>query len=237
MSEVLRADLIKHIGIHPDKIGVLYNGVDLEKFRARDPTAIRHSLKAGTRIVVGSVGRLVSVKNYALLIEAVYLLRDRFALLLVFVGDGPQRKALEALAFQRCLTASVVFLGHRDDVHALIGGMDIFVLPSLNEGMSNTLIEALATGVPCIASRVGGNPEVIGDQQAGLLFESDNASDLADKIASLCANQGLRYELGQRGQVRAQDAFSLSAMIKNYEGMYKRVLNPSDGAHNATLSG
>ncbi|MEO8386752.1 MAG: glycosyltransferase [Betaproteobacteria bacterium] len=221
----LRDSLIKHVGIAPEKIDVIYNGVDLKKFQSYECSTIRQQIGAGNRLVVGSVGRLVSIKNYKLLIEAMHLLRNRFDLMLVLIGDGPERANLEAQAKGQGLAKHIVFLGHQNDVHKLIGGMDIFVLPSINEGMSNTLIEALAARIPCVASSVGGNPEIIRQNRDGLLFESNDATGLANCIAMLCESPELRSRLAESGRERTISQFSLETMIDNYQRLYRRALH------------
>ena len=145
-------------------------------------------------------------------------------LLLVLVGDGPERVNLEAHVAQRDLSDSVVFLGHQDDVAGILSELDVFVLPSFSEGLSNTLIEALASGVPCIASRVGGNAEIIRDGLDGMLFESNDLAALTDCIARLCRSQDVRTDVGARGRDRVRACFSLDAMLVNYQNMYEQVL-------------
>ena len=225
LSQDLRKSLIKHIGIAPEKIEVLYNGVDLDKFRTTHARDVRQRLNIDGKLVVGAVGRLVPVKNYALLIEAVYQLRQRFDVFLMLVGEGPERVNLEALVAQRELQQRVVFLGHQDNVQDFVGAMDIFVLPSHDEGMSNTLIEALAAGVPCIASRVGGNPEVIRHRQDGLLFDSNDLRALVEHLVLLCENPQLRGRIAASGRTRVEEDFSLQTMLVNYQNMYKRALH------------
>ncbi|MFL6676813.1 MAG: glycosyltransferase, partial [Burkholderiaceae bacterium] len=177
VSGQLKSDLVKHIGMPEASVEVLHNGVDLSRFnvaaRADAPsparTALRHEwgVPAGA-LVVGSVGRLVAVKNYGLLLRAVAA--SGLDIHLVLAGEGPERAALTALAASLGIASRVHLLGHCDDVDRVLGAFDMFVLPSISEGMSNTLLEAMAAGVPPVASDVGGNGEIVRDGVDGRLF-------------------------------------------------------------------
>lgn len=229
VSEQLKHDLVKHVGIPEQRIRVLHNGVDLERFGAGDRAAVRHQLGLRqTDLAIGSVGRLVPVKNYSLLLTAVAAL-DRENLVAVLVGDGPARAGLEDLAKTLGIGHQVRFLGHRDDITSLLAAMDIFVLPSTHEGMSNTLLEAMASGVPSIASDVGGNPEIISHGHDGYLFSSGDAPELARLLQRLCHDVDLRRSLGETGRARIASNFSIQAMIARYEDLYETtVLNQGE---------
>ena len=170
VSEQLKLDLIREIGVAGDRFEVLYNGVDVTTFRPAAPNTPNTIEPRALRI--GSVGRLVAVKNYALLLNAFALVQKKLNCKLVLVGDGPERTALIQLASALNISDNVEFAGHRNDVGQLLHSFDIFVLPSFSEGMSNTLLEAMAAGVPVLASDVGGNREVIENGRSGLLFRS-----------------------------------------------------------------
>lgn len=224
VSEQLKRDLVTHIGLSPKRIEVLHNGVDLARFGASIPSAAeRQALGIGPgEIVVGSVGRLAAVKNYGLLLRAAAA-TPHPGLHVVLVGDGPERPALAELAEQLGIDSRVHLLGHRDDVGRLLGMFDLFVLPSLSEGMSNTLLEAMAHGVTPLVSDVGGNTEIVQHGQTGLVFESGNEAMLAGQIARLCADQTSREQLGAAARVRVSEAFGLDGMIERYQDLYARV--------------
>jgi glycosyltransferase involved in cell wall biosynthesis len=141
----------------------------------------------------------------------------------VFIGEGQERPRLEAAAASCGASARVVLLGHRDDVASLLPGLDVFVLPSLSEGMSNTLLEAMAAGVAVVASDVGGNGEIIVDKQTGLLFPSGDEAGLYAHLASLVGDAGRRAQLAAAGKSRALGTFSMGAMVRGYESLYERV--------------
>ncbi len=227
VSDQLKRDLVGHIGIPPSRIEVLYNGVDLQRFKSVDRASIH--AEWGVRpgeVVVGSVGRLVPVKNYPLLLRAVQAVPG---CKLVLIGDGPERSGLTALAESLGIVDRVRFLGHREDVGSLLGAFDVFVLPSFSEGMSNTLLEAMAAGVAAVASDVGGNGEIVRHEETGLLFPSDDLSVLRGHLERLTADAALRARFAENGRRRALQAFDIGAMIKRYEDLYERVASTTRG--------
>jgi sugar transferase (PEP-CTERM/EpsH1 system associated) len=227
VSERLKLDLIREIGVRSDRFEVLYNGVDLAKFRPHAIAATKDSNHPTLRI--GSVGRLVAVKNYALLLKAFVRLPKALRCKLVLVGDGPERPLLEQLASTLHIADRVEFAGHRDDVGQLLHSIDIFVLPSLSEGMSNTLLEAMAAGLPVLASDVGGNREIIEHEHNGLIFRSEDVEGAANQLARLVADADLRMALGIAAAERVRNKFSITAMLQGYEALYRRVWNQKFG--------
>lgn len=224
VSDQLKQDLARHVGIPLSRIEVLYNGVDVSHFSANaDRHAMRQELRVGANeFVVGSVGRLVAVKNYALLLRAVAAMAQK-QIHIVLVGDGPERSNLQALAVELGIADRVHLLGHRDDVSSLLGVMDIFVLPSLSEGMSNTLLEAMARGVPPVVSDVGGNGEIVQDGLNGLVFPSGDGVMLTAYLTRLCADHAQRTRFGASALRRVTESFGIGAMIDRYERLYERV--------------
>lgn len=232
LSEQLRRDLVKHVGLPAERIDVLYNGVDLARFGSADRRDARTRLGlAADAVVIGSVGRLVAVKNYPLLLRA--MAHPALAhVTLVLVGDGPERATLEALAATLGLADRVRFLGHREDVAQLLPALDTFVLPSLSEGMSNTLLEAMACSVPAIASDVGGNAEIVRDGVDGLLFPSDDEAALRDALVQLVHNAAQREQMGRASRERVMSAFDIRSMMRAYEALYERGATRTPRAEN-----
>jgi sugar transferase (PEP-CTERM/EpsH1 system associated) len=225
VSRQLKGELVERIGIPEADIQVLYNGVDLQRFGSGNRQAVRQQLGfSDADLVIGSVGRMVKVKNYQLLLSAVAALR-RPDCVVMLVGEGPERSALETQAQALGIGQQVRFLGHRDDVTALLAAMDIFVLPSMNEGMSNTLLEAMASGVVSVASDVGGNPELVTDGQDGYIFPNEDLSALTGCLQRLCSDASLRRSLAEAGQARMQREFGIDAMIKRYEDLYTTTIS------------
>jgi len=230
VSGQLKTDLVKHIGLPESDIEVLHNGVDLSRFdvadraaphaRERDALRLEWGVPDGA-LVVGSVGRLVAVKNYALLLRAVAA--SGLDVHVVLAGEGPERAALTALAARLGIAGRVHLLGHSNDVDRVLRAFDVFVLPSLSEGMSNTLLEAMAAGVPPVASAVGGNGEIVRDGVDGLLFASDDQAGLANALAGLCADADRRARLAAAARERVQSTFDIRHMVERYEQFYERV--------------
>ena len=230
VSGQLKDDLVKHIGMPEASVEVLHNGVDLSRFnvagRANAQTSARDALRREWGVpegvlVVGSVGRLAAVKNYGLLVRAVA--SSGLDVHLVFAGEGPERATLTALAESLGIASRVHLLGHCNDVDRVLGAFDVFVLPSFSEGMSNTLLEAMAAGVPPVASAVGGNGEIVRDGVDGRLFASDDEAGLAACLVALCRDDALRGRLATAARERVHAAFDIRHMIERYEQLYERV--------------
>ncbi len=223
VTEQLKSDLVRHIEIPKQRIEVLYNGVDLGRFRPVDRESQRARLGiAREELVVGSVGRLVAVKNYPLLLRAFHAL-GRPASRLILVGDGPEKGSLRVLAAQLGIADRVTLLGHRDDVPECLAAMDVFVLPSVSEGMSNTLLEAMGSGIPVVASDVGGNPEIVRPNLDGLLFPSNDLPALTSALHAM-ANGATRNHFGAAARARVFADFSMSAMISRYQTLYESAV-------------
>ena len=223
MSRDLAHWLQAAVHVRPSRIRQAYNGVDTERFRPATPVE-----SAGGVVRIGTVGRLDPVKNHAALLRAVRTILDQrpdldAALRLTIVGDGPQRGALESLAGELGLLRHVEFTGTRDDTASILRNLDVFVLPSVNEGISNTILEAMASGLPVLAARVGGNPELVVHGETGLLYEPDAADGLAAGLQRYLDEPGLRRAHGSAGRRRAQENFSLDAMVQRYLDIYDEL--------------
>jgi len=209
--------------LSPSKFRVIYNGVDTEIFspRPEQASALRREIGIpAERIVIGSVGRLVPIKDYKTLLQAAEILvRQGKNVHVVLVGSGPEMPKLQAhVAASTDLAGRVEFVPASNRVADLLNAMDIFVLPSISEGMSNTILEAMATGLPLVVSRAGGNPEIVGS--VGGLFDPRDVKALADHLSQLVDSNSLRREYGQAARRRAVDQFSLSGMVRTYRDMY-----------------
>lgn len=232
VTQQLKRELVREVGLPATRIEVVYNGVDLSRCVPTDRESVRRHLGASVGdIVIGSVGRMVPVKNYPLLLRAVQGLAENTNIIVMLVGDGPELAALMAMARALGLGERVRFLGYRDDVFELLAAMDVFVLPSISEGMSNTLLEAMAAGVPVVASDVGGNPEIVRDEVDGLLFPTADEAALRERLQRVCTAPSLRACLGKAGRERVLDGFSIEAMIARYERLYQRVYAASAVSH------
>ncbi len=210
-----------------DRFAVVPSGIDLARFRTaggevrRRPSGFDCPPDA---IVVGSVGWLTPVKGHRVLLEAAALLKgDWPPLHLVIIGGGSLRDDLERLAQTRGISKTVRFLGARTDVLDCLAGMNIYVQPSLNEGMGRALIEAMAAGRPVVASRVGGMPAVVQDRESGLLVPPNDPEALARAIDELLRKPDWARELGVAAQTRIGERFSHDAMVRAIESVYEQA--------------
>jgi sugar transferase (PEP-CTERM/EpsH1 system associated) len=221
MSQDIARWLERHIGVERARIRQLYNGVDVEKFRPpADPTPC-----SGGVVRLGTVGRLDPVKNQASLLQACADLSTRFpGLRLTVIGDGPLRASLEAQSAALGITGLVTFTGARSDTPDLMRGFDVFVLPSINEGISNTILEAMATGLPVVAARVGGNPELVQDGLTGRLYDPADPRALEQALLPYLTDPALRLAHGKAARDRVVQNFSLDAMVNRYSALYDELL-------------
>jgi glycosyltransferase involved in cell wall biosynthesis len=228
VSDAVREFAIEREHMPPGKLITVYNGIDTGQFKIppKEREAVRRELGlAPGEVAVGSMGELTEQKGYRYLLEAVPgILKSNPAVKFFIAGEGELKKTLLVLRDELGLNSRVSFLGFRDDVPRLLAAFDIFVLPSLWEGLPVALIEAMAAGKPIVATDVDGNCEVIGRDEAGLAVESRDPGGLARALIQLIDDPGLRDRMGRKGQKRADDLFSLKVMIANYQELYETCL-------------
>ena len=220
------AEKMAHAVRYPvDRIRVIRNGLDTTRFSpARREAARRRLGIAPDALVIGTVGRLVPVKDQAGLLRALALLKAQHTKFrAVIAGDGPLRTDLVALAASLGLDDRVEFIGERTDVEDVLASFDIFVLSSVSEGLSNTILEAMASGVPVIATRVGGAEELVDDGRTGLLIQPSSVEQLAEALHRLALSLSEREEMGRAGRLRAEHAFALPVMLAGYESLYREL--------------
>jgi sugar transferase (PEP-CTERM/EpsH1 system associated) len=211
--------------ISPERIRVIYNGVDTQRFRPRSSERISLRKKFGLpqeRFIVGTVGRTVTIKDHPTLLRAVesMVLKgiDAHALL---VGSGPELERNRQLVKDSSVLAGrVTFVGSSDEVPDILNTMDAFALTSISEGMSNTLLEAMAAGLPVIATNVGGNPEVVVDGDSGWLFRARDVEALVSRLMSLASDENQRRQLSLAARQRIVERFSLARMLNDYSNLY-----------------
>jgi glycosyltransferase involved in cell wall biosynthesis len=217
-------------GYDPSRISVIRNGVDVSRFQGCVPTdAVRPRLgMSPTALVVAMFARLNRFKGTEYFLQAAALLANRFPeVTFLVVGDSispAYRSELEERVTALGLGERVVFAGFRNDVPEILSEVCISVLPSLSEGLSNVILEAMAAGVAVVATSVGGTPEIIEDGVSGLLVPPHDASALAQAIGSLLANPARRRSIGQAGQRRVHEQFSLTASVRSTERLYEELL-------------
>ena len=207
------------------RIQLCYNGLDLEMFRPLPGP--RRSEVADASLVIGVACALRPEKDLGTLLTAFAHVRNlRPGMKLLIVGDGSCKPQLEEQARALGLAHDSVFLNASADVAQFLGSMDIFVLPSLSEALSNSLMEAMACGCCAVASRTGGNVELVAEGRTGRLFEPGNAADLALVLEDLIADDARRKEIAARGRRFIEEQFSFAAMARRMEEIYALLLKP-----------
>lgn len=231
VSRDLNEWLRREVGIPAARIETIYNGVDTARFspEGAEPCILPQGFSPPGSIVVGTLGRFDTVKNQVLLVRTVARVLDhrpelRARLRLVLIGDGKERGAIEAALAADSLRDISWMPGFRDDTPSVYRALDIFVLPSLREGISNTLLEAMSSARPVIATRIGGNPEIVPDGIVGQLVEPGNPDALAQAIQRYIDDPPLMRAHGEAGRTHVLRSFSLDAMVKNYDKVYRSLL-------------
>jgi glycosyltransferase involved in cell wall biosynthesis len=227
VSEDLKRFITGTVGVPAGRIKVIYNGQEiLPQIRQEEKARLRGEFGLGeNESVVGVVGSLYPVKGHEYLLAAVpQVLKTHPRTKFLIVGRGDLDAPLKEEVKRAGLEKQVRFLGFREDVAALLSLMDIFVLPSLSEGLSIALLEAMAAGIPVVATNVGGNPELVVDGETGYSVPPRDADALAAKLRLLLGDKCLAKKLGENGQKRVQQKFSLQAMADNYQELYESCL-------------
>lgn len=235
VGEFVKAALVNNEGIAASRVEVVRNGIDPSRFEASPPAArreVRAELGLGDgRPVVLQVARFHPVKDHATALrgmaEAVKALPDAVLLL---AGDGDLRAALEVQAARLGIARSVRFLGVRRDVPRLMAAADVFLLSSLSEGISVTLLEAMGCELPIAATEVGGNGEVVAHDQTGLLSPRGDAARLGASLVTLLRDADLRRRMGAAGRARLLERFTQARMHARYAAIYDEMLAVSSSA-------
>jgi len=226
VSEDLRQWLGEAVGVPADKNLVINNGVDTNHFQPRHGvTPPVDGLVKPKEFVVGTVGRIQNIKNHKGLVVAFMRLLEllpahRNQLVLTIAGDGPLMAELQAQVAACGAADRIRLLGARSDIAEVMAGFDVFILPSFNEGTPITLLEAMASGLPVIASRVGGIPDVVQDQSSGILVEPTDHEAMAVALAAYFNNPQLAHAHGTVGRAVIEKNYSITAMITNYMALY-----------------
>lgn len=234
VSRDLAQWLREQIQVPAARVVQICNGVDEQRFRAR-ASWLREVLPAGFAppgvVVLGSVGRLSGEKDHLTLVRAFGRARELCPapllplLRLVLVGDGPLKEDIEREIRTAQLAGQVWMPGARGDIAEILRAFDIFVLPSLGEGISNTILEAMASGLPVIATRVGGNPELVVENETGVLVPAADPEAMARAIVNYATQPMLMRQHGQAGRARVEREYGMAAMVRQYLAVYDAALN------------
>jgi sugar transferase (PEP-CTERM/EpsH1 system associated) len=230
VSRDLSIYLQRNVGIRKKRIVHICNGVDTDRFHPGDRlrTSLPPDFQDPSLFLIGTVGRLQPVKDQQTLLRAFATacnarVEGHERLRLVVVGDGPLMNDLRNLARSLGIERRTWFAGAIGNVSQVLGALDLFVLTSLNEGISNTILEALASGVPVIASDVGGNPELIDAGRTGSLVPAGSAGGFAAEITRFLAEPDLQRNHGEAARLAAVERFSLTAMVARYRALYDEL--------------
>jgi glycosyltransferase involved in cell wall biosynthesis len=228
VSDQVEEAIARSIGPGTDKIHVICNGVDLGRFDgAADRELVRRELglESGARLVA-MLGTLKEGKGHRYMIDALAAVSSQHPQAhVIFIGDGNLRGELEAQAAMQCVSSQVHFLGMRRDIPRLLASSDLFVLPSLWEGLSMALLEAMAAGLPVVASRVSGTVQVVTEGKTGYLVSPGNVTELAAAVARLLAEPEHARTLGEAARQRVRELFSAEKQACEHLQLYRRLVS------------
>ncbi|MBT4836863.1 MAG: glycosyltransferase family 4 protein, partial [Methylococcales bacterium] len=217
ISKATQEFLIKVEKVDVEKTELIYNGVEVNRFYKEKP-----ELFESTKLNVGAVGRLSKEKGHKHLIRACIFIKN-IDWRLTLVGDGAMRKELEHLVKLLSVEDKVKFTGLVDDVREYLDDMDVFVLPSVSEGLSLSIIEAALAGKFIIATEVGGVPEIITHKDTGLLFKPKNIEELVKHLNWVKDNKGKAANMAKSLQAQVMKKFDINKIVKQYEEMYENL--------------
>jgi glycosyltransferase involved in cell wall biosynthesis len=230
VSQEVRNYCIAEDGLPPEKVLTLYNGIELDQVVSRDSAAVSRAglgCAEASHLII-TAANIRRVKGLDVLVRAAAIVQREFprATFLIVGGilEPEYARELEELTRTLSLSDTVQFLGARKDVMPLLAISDVFCLPSRSEGFSNSLVEAMASGLPCVATRVGGNAEALADGQSGFIVDSDDPQAMAERILILLRDPELRRGMGQRAKETVESRFSAQSMITQLVGVYDELL-------------
>ncbi len=229
ISDAVGRHLKDDLGVSEPRIKLIYSGVDAEQFsRIYSPeeiSDIKRSIGLRSGAVLGTIGRLSSIKGQKYLVMAMKeILAKRGDAQCVIVGSGPEETSLKDLAASLGVSGSIKFIETCSDTHKYLSIMDVFVFPSIKEGLGIALLEALTSGRACVASRIGGIEDIISDGRSGILVDVESPSGIAGAVLRLLDDDDLRRKLGEEGRRMVRDRFTLNIMADNVSKLYREIV-------------
>jgi glycosyltransferase involved in cell wall biosynthesis len=227
VSEDIKKFLIKEIGIKNGRITTIYNGINLNLYRPDNNQRYKVRKELGinnNQPLIGTIGNLYPVKGHTYLLKAMAIVKKMCPVIkLLITGRGRLLDELKREAIKLDIEKNVNFLGFREDIPSLLQAIDIFVLPSISEGLPLSALEAMACEKPVVATNVGGVPEVIINGKTGFLVSPWNSEALAEKILLLLRNKNMANHFGRAGRARVEKEFNLEIMIQRYQELYESI--------------
>ena len=232
-SEAVKQNVVCQEKVKPSKIRVVYNGIDPTLFDIPPDPVLKASLGIPERArVVGIVANLIHYKGHRFFLQSCQEVKRKIPdVRFLLIGDGPLRAELQGLANDLDLEGEVLFLGTRSNISQLLSLMDIIVLPSLEEGFPNAVLEAMAAAKPVVASNVGGIPEAVVHGETGLLVPPENPGALAEAMIQLLHDPKSAMKMGNAGRNRVMQQFGLNRMINEMEHIYEELVQAKQLAH------
>lgn len=226
ISKATKQALVDFEYIPAHKIKVIYNGIAPVKVDPAQTAKLRKELKiSDSTKIIGTIARLDPIKNHDMMFRAFkQVLKQYSDILLILVGDGDERQNLETLADNLDIRKHVIFTGYISRPQHYLDCMDIFLLSSLSEGTSMTLLEAMSLSKPCIVTDAGGNSEIIDHNYNGLVTPNDQASTFADAINQLLSKENELKNMQHNANSRYQQHFNIALMAKEYQSLYNRLI-------------
>lgn len=225
-SDIVKQRLAKEEKIPEDKFLTIHNGIDVKKFMI-DCLKKQARVKLGLdpdAPIIGCIGSFAPRKGHIYLLQAMQAVLDAYPeTKLLLLGGGPSKKEMEDFVRQRGLGDSVHFLGRRRDIPLILKALDILVSPSIKEALAINLIEAMYTGLPCVATNIGGTPELVIDGQTGILVTPANPEALARAIKELIDKPDLAKKYGEAGRKRVLEGFTMDRYIEKLENLYDQL--------------
>ena len=219
------AQALMAFGVPESKVTVVHSGIDMQRFTEEPLSRREIGVPEGVPLL-GAVGSLVEAKDHATLIAAMRIVVDTEPLIrLVIAGEGPLRTEIELQILHLGLEDNVILLGHRTDIPQLLAALDVFVMSSVSEGLGTSVLDALACGLPVVATQAGGIPEMIHNGETGILVPTGNPEALAEGLLRLLRDGTAARAMAQRGKALVAEKFTVEAMVRGTVDVYEKVLD------------
>lgn len=242
VSVPLADRLAQAIGFSRKQIQVIPNGVDTDRFHPQKDSQTEYRRLFGlppTGLLIGMVARLVPIKNHLGMLYALARLKAiGVQVNLALAGDGPLQDELQQAACDLKISERVHLLGEVGPVEKFLNALNLFVLNSHAEGMSNTILEAMACGLPVVATAVGANPSLVANEQTGYLIPADNVDALSNAIAGFAKDDALEKAMGSAGRTRIEQHFGMDKMVQDYSSLYEKLItngHPNNQRHTGIM--